>query len=86
MSDNQLNFDWEMSQPLVLLTPLRNSLDLAMAPDESPGETSISKERETQSTASPNVAPAEDSTEASALIPRPGDPVPMSLDWSLAFG
>ena len=53
---------------------------MAMAPDESLAETPISKERETQSTASPKLAPVEDSPGASEMIPRPDDPVPMSLD------
>ena len=80
MGDNQLNFDWEMSQPLVLPTAQGDSPDSEMAPDESSRETSVSKERDTQSTASPKLAPAEDSTDVSELIPRPDDPVPMSLD------
>ena len=41
--DNQLTFAWEMSQPLVLPAPQGDSLDLAMAPDES----SVPKELET---------------------------------------
>ena len=52
--DNQLNFDWDMSQPLVLPTPQGDSLDLAMAPDESSVDTTTPKEQETQSTAPPS--------------------------------
>ena len=69
-----------MSQPLVLPRPQEDSSDLAMVPDESSVNTPISKGKETQTTASPKLAPGEDSTEASEVIPRSDDPVPMSID------
>ena len=78
--ENQSNCDWEMSQPFVLPTPQGDSLGGALAPEESSVDTPISKERETQSTASPKLRPVEVSTKASELIPRPDDPVPISLD------
>ena len=67
---NQLNFDWDMSQPLVLPAPHGDLLDLAMTPEDSSADTSMHKEHETQSTASPKLVPVEDSTEASELNPR----------------
>ena len=78
--DSQLNFDWEMSQPLVLPSQGGDSWDLVPIPDDSSIDTLKNREHETQSTASPKAAPLEDSTEASEPPPRPDDPVPMSLD------
>ena len=80
MGDNQLNCVWEMSQPLVLPTAQGDPPDSAMVPDESSRDTSVSKEHDTQSTATPKLVPVEDSTDASGLIPRQDDPVPMSLE------
>ena len=45
-----MNFDWEMSQPLVLPAPQGDSSELAMAPNESSVDTRIPKEQDTQST------------------------------------
>ena len=78
--DNQLNFDWEMSQPLVHPTAHEDPPDSAWVPDEFPLEPPVSKELDTQSTASPKCVPVEDSTDASELIPPPDGPEPMSLD------
>ena len=80
MGVNQLNFDREMSQPLVLPTAQEDPPDSAMAPDKSPRETSAPREHDTQSTAPPKCVPVEDWTDASELFPRPDETVPMCLD------
>ena len=51
--DNQRDFDCGMPQPLALPAPHGNSLDLAVPPEEPSADTSMHKEQETQSTASP---------------------------------
>ena len=77
---NHLNFDWEMSQPLLLLTSHGVLPDPEIAEDESSVDKPCCPEPGTQPAASPRVAAVDVPADSSNQTVRPEDPVPMSLD------